>query len=569
MRSFFVGPGLQALEKALIQVRQHTRKDGTLVRAHTRNVQSRSERHELVTALSRRMAGGENVRHATLASALGGARHASKANGKAAHVYEHADGGWVVTHDASHTEGHKERIVAVKGKARLHRAKGPSRSLAHLKGPIAEHAPKPFVPKVKPARPKRQPRPNPAPLDEQVAKQRDRVLPPQRIALEERPTVLAARDMTARKVVIKFRGALPSVKTAEVLRARGFEPQPGDQVWLAPVSRRAVQLANYTRRRYNGLSPEEQAAWERWPELHPHEQELLAAAPLPEIRQRPVSSLVPNLVSERLAAAGVAKYVDPQYFRKAQQSPAWDRHLERWADIAEASIDPSKQQPDDTPHGLLLRAHRLNLPVAKGLADAAVKLDHAALATLAGQVDAAERAAGVSPSWEPVEDRSVRHEPVSPGELIQRAHKAGLAFIPEKLQALLREHPDETAEAFVRVKAAEAALAGEGSYTTTIRTPNGPVRHTFRPGQRVRYRNPLGRTEEATVQAIDAEKRKVKLVTWHGANIETSLTDITSPTYYALPRDAAPGFGVPMAKSLGLPPLARPFSSRLFARFLG
>jgi hypothetical protein len=568
MRSYFVGPGLQALEKALIQVRQHTRKDGTVVRAHTRNVQSRSERHDMVAALSRRMAGGEHVRHATLASALGGARHASKANGKAAHVYEHADGGWVVTHDASHTEGHKERIVAVKGKARLHRAKGPSRSLAHLKGPIAEHTPKPFVPKVKPARPKKQPpAPVVAPLDAHGAKQRDRVLPPQRIALEERPTVLAARDMTARKVVIKFKGALPSLKTAEVLRARGFEPQPGDQVWLAPLSRRAVQLANYTRRRYNGLSPEEQAAWERWPELHPHERELLAAAPLPRIRERPKDYLVPNDLTERARAAGAAYGIDPQFWRKAQESPAWQRHLERRVAIAEAAIDPGQQEPDDTPHGLLLRAHRLALPVAQDLADAAVKLDHAALANLAGQVEAAERSAGVAPAWEPADDRNVRHEPVSPGELIQRAHRAGLTLPRESLQVLLAEKPDETAEALRRVKAAEAAQSGTGSFTATLRTPTGPVSHTFRPGQRVLYRTPWGRVEEATLQSIDLEKRRVGLVTWRGASVEAPILDITQPMYRVMPKD--PPTGLPMAKALGLPPRARPVSSRLFARFLG
>jgi hypothetical protein len=141
--------------KALIQVKAHTRRDGTQVRAHTRNIQSRAERQELVDALARRMAEGDHTRHATLASAVGAARHASKVNGKAVHVYEHAEGGWVATHDASHTEGHDERIVAVKGRARLHRAGEASRSLAHLKGPIAEHVEKPAPePRVKKPRPK-------------------------------------------------------------------------------------------------------------------------------------------------------------------------------------------------------------------------------------------------------------------------------------------------------------------------------------------------------------------------------------------------------------------------------
>jgi hypothetical protein len=150
------------LWKAMIQVKAHTRKDGTQVKAHTRNIQSRAERKELVAALARKMADGAHTRHATLASAVGAARYASKANGKAVHVYEHAEGGWVATHDASHTEGHDEKIVAHKGKARLHRAGEASRSLAHLKGPIAEHVAKPApAPKVKPARPKAEKKPAP------------------------------------------------------------------------------------------------------------------------------------------------------------------------------------------------------------------------------------------------------------------------------------------------------------------------------------------------------------------------------------------------------------------------
>jgi hypothetical protein len=152
------------LLKALIQVKAHTRKDGTRVQAHTRNIQSRAERRELVEALAKKMGSGEHTRHATLASAVGAARFASRANGKAVHVYEHADGGWVATHDETHTEGHDEKIVAHKGKARLHRAGEASRSLAHLKGPIAEHVEKPFVPKVKPARPKAEKKPAPTPV---------------------------------------------------------------------------------------------------------------------------------------------------------------------------------------------------------------------------------------------------------------------------------------------------------------------------------------------------------------------------------------------------------------------
>ncbi len=139
------------LWKAMIQVKAHTRRDGTQVKAHTRNIQSRAERRELVEALAKKMGGGAHTRHATLASAVGAARYASRANGKAVHVYEHADGGWVATHDETHTQGHAERIVAVKGKARLHRAGKASRSLAHLKGPIAEHVEKPAPAPAAPA----------------------------------------------------------------------------------------------------------------------------------------------------------------------------------------------------------------------------------------------------------------------------------------------------------------------------------------------------------------------------------------------------------------------------------
>jgi hypothetical protein len=158
------------LLKALIQVKAHTRKDGTQVRAHTRNIQSRAERKELVAALARKMADGARTRHATLASAVGAARYASKVNGKAVHVYEHPEGGWVATHDETHTEGHPEKIVALKGRARLHRAGEASRSLAHLKGPILEHVEKPApAPKVKPARPKREKQPEPVATPEPAA----------------------------------------------------------------------------------------------------------------------------------------------------------------------------------------------------------------------------------------------------------------------------------------------------------------------------------------------------------------------------------------------------------------
>jgi hypothetical protein len=167
-------PAFFDLWKAMIQVKAHTRRDGTQVRAHTRNIQSHAERKELVTALARKMAAGEHTRHATLASAVGAARHASKVNGKAVHVYEHPEGGWVATHDETHTEGHDERIVAHKGKARLHRRGEASLGLAHLKGPIAEHVEKPApAPKVKKPRPKAAPRQRP----EAAAKQTPAVNP--------------------------------------------------------------------------------------------------------------------------------------------------------------------------------------------------------------------------------------------------------------------------------------------------------------------------------------------------------------------------------------------------------
>lgn len=156
-----VAPGLKLralldLWKALIQVRAHTRKDGTQVRAHQRNVQTRAERKELVDALARKMAEGEHTRHKTLASALGAARHASKVNGKQVAIYEHPAGGWVATHATEHHADHPERIVADKGKAHLVREGGKPQSLKHLKGPILEGAPEPVAPKVKPARPKRE-----------------------------------------------------------------------------------------------------------------------------------------------------------------------------------------------------------------------------------------------------------------------------------------------------------------------------------------------------------------------------------------------------------------------------
>jgi hypothetical protein len=154
---------LLTLWKALIQVRAHTRKDGTQVRAHTRNIQTRAERQELVNALARKMAEGEHTRHKTLASALGAARHASKVNGKAAAVYEHPDGGWVATHATEHHADHPERIEVKQGRAHLVRAGGKPQSLKHIKGAIEEGAPAAVVPKVKPARPKAEKAENPAP----------------------------------------------------------------------------------------------------------------------------------------------------------------------------------------------------------------------------------------------------------------------------------------------------------------------------------------------------------------------------------------------------------------------
>ncbi len=446
MRSLSLTPGL-ALLKAIIQVRQHTRKDGTLVRAHTRNVQTRGERRELVEKMARRMADGEHVRHASLGSALGAARHASRANGKAAHVYEHADGGWVSTHDETHTQGHAERIVAVKGKARLHRAGKASRSLAHLKGPIMEHHEKPArAPKAK------QPK-QPAPvsgaaapaLDEAAMRKRDAVLPGERLSYAGAPTVEVHSDPNGNNsIVLKFQGGEPTDGTLEALKARGFgKSRPGE--WYAANNPTTLRLANYTRRRYNGLTPEERAQREAWATLTPAEHFDIAHEPLP-------------------ALGGVKVH-------------------------------------DNRAVGLLARAQHLNIPVPPDAAQAVRAYNLGALVALHAQVHAAEAARGEA---EKINNNFVDSS-THPMALLATAAHLGVEVSPAEVQQVLagyvNQHSDLKGAVARASKSAwrtgvlrEAGLLSNArnlaEYTTTInlRGPDGSVRqvpHTFKPGQTV------------------------------------------------------------------------------------
>jgi hypothetical protein len=497
MRSMSHRPGL-ALLKALIQVRQHTRKDGTTVRAHTRNVQTRGERRALVATMAERMAGGAPVRHASLGSALGAARHASKVNGRAAHVYEHPEGGWVSTHDGSHTEGHDEKIVAVKGRARLHRAGEASRSLAHLKGPIAEHVEKPApapAPKVKPARPKAPPpaaEPVPAApaADAAAARQREAVLPAERLTYPGAPEAVVYHDANNHSVVISFRGGVSTAATREALKARGFRYNEVGNDWYAPHTPEAVRLANYTRRRYNGLTPEEHAQREAWDTLTPAKRHAIAYEPLTQ-----------------LGGAG------PQH--------------------------------DNRPHGLLARARGLDLPVSPEMAQAVQAHDHLAMVQLHGAVHAAEGRRGRE---EELHDGVDPH----PMALLKAASEAGLTFAPDEVQALVaRQRPallaaqTRVAEAQVQAKRRRAldnaGLTGgaqpRASFTAPIqvRRPGGgvaAVSHTFETGQRVLWSR-KGQAVPVTLAGIMQKPGQ-------------------APTFQVFSDDGQP-FNVPVAAIAGAP----------------
>jgi hypothetical protein len=123
------------LVKAIIRVKAHMR-NGRMVEAHDRDIQSKAERKELVHALALKLAGGDHTKHHSLASALGAARHASRVNGKAAHVYQDPNGHWRATHDALHTKDHAERIVVTKGRAVLHAPGEKPRGLGHIRGRV-------------------------------------------------------------------------------------------------------------------------------------------------------------------------------------------------------------------------------------------------------------------------------------------------------------------------------------------------------------------------------------------------------------------------------------------------
>lgn len=565
MRSFFAGPGLQALLKALIQVKAHTRKDGTQVRAHTRNVQTKGERRELVTALSQKMAAGGHVRHATLASALGGARHASKVNGKAAHVYEHPEGGWVATHDESHTAGHKERIVAVKGKARLHQAKGPSRSLAHIQGPIAEHVEKPFTPKVKPVRPKApkkparqapgteaaalvdrakalgmrlppkvledlangnqreiesvrktldtlerlragtpEPAPKPKPVrtpeQEELLKQRDRILPETRKMkwpdapqtsrytwsnngkwdIDKRPAVGAYLRHQDNRILLNFYNP-PPAEVVEAMEKRGFVHTPGvamyglhagqtQHAWVAPFSQKTHRFANYTVRRirsYRSFDEERDRKDENWLKLTPDQRMGYALAPLEPWSQsapRQYGLTQPNdtgrLLLQRMQKVGLEAPPDvaERLLKNRNENKREVTYWQRKTAAAEAAARPDLQPRDTTPRGLLLRAKEAHLVMTPEFAQAVLDHDHKSIVALGRAVTRREHALGApfrgrEESQLMANGLSNEHDPLwfktgnnmrwhrQPMEVLERAHRAGLTLSPADVEDVIHGHP--------------------------------------------------------------------------------------------------------------------------------
>ncbi len=131
---------LEALLKAIVQVRAHTRKDGSQVRAHTRTI---ADTAAIVEGLAQRLKHGEAIAHATAGSALTLARHASTANGRPAFAYRHPAGHWVATHDHRHLPHAHHRIVASGGKATLTRPGQPPKPLPETPPEVAplDHAP--------------------------------------------------------------------------------------------------------------------------------------------------------------------------------------------------------------------------------------------------------------------------------------------------------------------------------------------------------------------------------------------------------------------------------------------
>ena len=137
---------LDELLKALIWVKEHQRANGTTVKAHQRNVQTKAERDELVMAIAKRMADGEHVTHANHASAIVSARAIAKQTGKQVHAYQDHNGLWRTAHGVPEEHAQQEgRVIAKPGKT-THVVKGKEHEFKGVRGPVVLHDPE----KVKP-----------------------------------------------------------------------------------------------------------------------------------------------------------------------------------------------------------------------------------------------------------------------------------------------------------------------------------------------------------------------------------------------------------------------------------
>ena len=150
---------LDDLEKALIWVKEHQRKNGTTVKGHHRNVQTKAERKELIEHIAQRMAGGEHVAHANHASAIGAARNINKTTGKAVHAYQHDDGTWRTSHELPEQHIGQEGRVVVAHRRAFHVQNGKHVEFRGVRGPVVLHDPskvKPFEEKIKRPKPRKE-----------------------------------------------------------------------------------------------------------------------------------------------------------------------------------------------------------------------------------------------------------------------------------------------------------------------------------------------------------------------------------------------------------------------------
>lgn len=130
-RDMPIEPWMIDLIKALIQVRQHTRKDGTTVRAHQRNIMTHGEKKDLVSKMAAALA-----KHGKLDVSEHSAHHVHKAaaevarqTGKHVVIHRDADGKLHVQHD--HPGDKPHMAVFRDGKTLVHDGQGGSQEVTH------------------------------------------------------------------------------------------------------------------------------------------------------------------------------------------------------------------------------------------------------------------------------------------------------------------------------------------------------------------------------------------------------------------------------------------------------